>query len=317
MRKRTARGIVFQIVAEHLHALVAGVAERHVARDVRREQQIFRAAQRVVGGQRLRHDHVERHAGEPPGVERVAERLLVDGGSAADVHDEGAVGQQRDALAREDAHGLRRGGQRHHKDIRFGQDAVQLRDGMDGGERRVGGSDRAAHAGDARGMEGLRAAGKLRADVARAEHGDARAMQRADTAGERFPAAVADDLGILHLAAQQHQADHDEMLGDGGAVGAGGVGEQAVGVLIDTLVAEMIHARPTGAVPFEAFRTFYDLARAMPVEDLTVVHPADRFSGRGEILDLIAVFGCRRVELTLVFVVEKVDDDADLFSHAE
>ena len=64
MRERTARGIVFQIVAEHLHALVAGVAKRHVARDVRREQQIFRAAQRMVGGQRLRHDHVERRAGD-------------------------------------------------------------------------------------------------------------------------------------------------------------------------------------------------------------------------------------------------------------
>ena len=271
----------------------------------------------MVGGQRLRHDHVERRAGEPPGVERVAERLLVDGSAAADVHDEGAVGQQRDALAREDAHGLRRGGQRHHEKIRFGQDAVQLRDGMDGGERRVGGSDRAAHAGDARGMEGLRAAGKLRADVARAEHSDARAMQRADTAGERFPAARADDLGILHLAAQQHQADHNEMLGDGGAVGAGGVGEPTVGILVQALVAEVVHTRPAAAIPLEAFRAADDLLRAVPVEDLTVVHPADRFSGRGEILDLIAVFGCRRVELTLVFVVEKVDDDADLFSHAE
>ena len=166
-------------------------------------------------------------------------------------------------------------------------------------------------------MEGLRAAGKLRADVARAEHSDARAVQRADAAGQHFPAAVADDLGILHLAAQQHQADHDKVLGNGRAVGAGGVGEQAVGILIKPVVTEMIHARPAGAVPFEAFRTFYDLARAMPVEDLTVVHPADRFGGRGEILDLIAIFGCRRVELTLVFVVEKVDDDADLFSHAE
>ena len=96
----------------------------------------------------------------------------------------------------------------------------------------------AAHAGDARGMEGLRTAGKLRADVARAEHGDPRAMQRADTAGERFPAARADDLGILHLAAQQHQADHDEMLGDGGAVGAGGVGEPTVGILVQALVAD-------------------------------------------------------------------------------
>lgn len=85
------------------------------------------------------------------------------------------------------------------------------------------------------GRKGLRAAGKLRADVARSEHSDARAMQRADTAGERFPAARADDLGILHLAAQQHQADHDEMLGDGGAVGAGGVGEPTVGILVQAL----------------------------------------------------------------------------------
>ena len=82
---------------------------------------------------------------------------------------------------------------------------------------------------------------------------------------------------------------------------------------IATIKAKNIAA----AIPLEAFRAADDLLRAVPVEDLTVVHPADRFSGRGKILDLIAVFGCRRVELTLVAVVEKVNDDADLFSHAE
>ena len=95
-------------------------------------------------------------------------------------------------------------------------------------------------------------------------------MQRADTAGERFPAARADDLGILHLAAQQHQADHDEMLGDGGAVGAGGVGEPTVGILVQALVAEMIHARPTGAVPF-GLSLIHILGMAKPMPSTVVL----------------------------------------------
>ena len=79
----------------------------------------------------------------------------------------------------------------------------------------------------------------------------------------------------------------------------------------------MIHARPTGAVPFEAFRTFYDLARTVAVEDLALVHISDRRSAGGEVHHLVAALCRGLVELTLVFVVEKVDDDADLFSHAE
>ena len=99
---------------------------------------------------------------------------------------------------------------------------------------------------------------------------------RADTAGERFPAARADDLGILHLAAQQHQADHDKVLGNGRAVGAGGVGEPTVGILVQAVVAEVVHTRPAAAIPLEAFRAADDLLRAVPVEDLTEMCIRDR-----------------------------------------
>lgn len=153
MRERTARGIVFQIVAEHLHALVAGVAERHVAATCGVSSRFFARRSGWSAGSGSGTTTSSAAAGELPALSASQSASWSMAVPRADVHDEGAVGQQRDALAREDAHGLRRGGQRHDKDIRFGQDAVQLRDGMDGGERRVGGSDRAAHAGDARGWK--------------------------------------------------------------------------------------------------------------------------------------------------------------------
>ena len=50
---RAARGVIFQIFAEELHVALAGVAERHVARDVRREQEVLGLAQRMIRRQRF------------------------------------------------------------------------------------------------------------------------------------------------------------------------------------------------------------------------------------------------------------------------
>lgn len=38
---RAARGVVFEVFAEELHIALAGVAKRHVARHVRREQEVL------------------------------------------------------------------------------------------------------------------------------------------------------------------------------------------------------------------------------------------------------------------------------------
>ena len=73
---RAARGVIFQIFAEELHVALAGVAERHVARDVRREQEVLGLAQRMIRRQRFGHDDVERRTGEVGSERRETVRSL-------------------------------------------------------------------------------------------------------------------------------------------------------------------------------------------------------------------------------------------------
>ena len=185
---------------------------------------------------------------------------------------------------------------------------------MNGVEVRV----RAAAAADAdqtRGMERAHAAGKLRADVARAKARDARAVERVDAAREHAPIALADDLGVFHLAAQQHQRDHDGMLGNGRAVSTRGVRQQAVGILIQVVAAEVVHARPAARVPLEIACARDDALGRMTVEDRAVVHIALRRPGRGEEDDVVAA-ACGGVAQGLfIRRSQKVDDDADFFIH--
>ena len=275
MRKRTARSIVFQIVAEHLHALVAGVAERHVARDVRREQQIFRAAQRVVGGQRLRHDHVERRAGELPGVERVAERLLVDGGAPAHVHHNGVPGQQCNALPAEDAHGVRHRRQSHHQDLRLRQHLVQLLLGQHPVIGRVRVPAAAGHAADVPRSQGLGPPGEIGADVPGSQHRDAAAVNGPHRQ-LRHPFPPPDDVLELRHPPQQHQRYHEDVLADGEAVGSGGVGQHHVGIGVQAVVGQLVHPGEAAAVPLQPCGPLQVLGIAPAIEDLIVLQTLGR-----------------------------------------
>ena len=66
------------------------------AREVRREHDVRRIAQRRVGRQRLLGEHVERGAGEPARTQRCDERLLVDERAARGVDEQRAGPQQRE-----------------------------------------------------------------------------------------------------------------------------------------------------------------------------------------------------------------------------
>ena len=173
----------------------------------------------------------------------------------------------------------------------------------------------AADAGQARGMERAHAAGKLRADVARAKARDARAVERVNAAREHAPVALADDLGVLHLAAQQHQRDHDRMFGNGRAVSARGVCQQAVGILIQVVAAEAVHARPAAGVPLEIACARDNALGRMAVEDGAVVHIALRRLGRGEEDDVISAARGGVAQRLFVCRSQEVDDDADFFIH--
>ena len=179
MLQRTPRRKIVQIFAEHLDIVLACVAKRHVARDVRREQQILRPSERMIGGQRLGHDHVERRAGKMAGIQRRNERILINGRATADVDNVCPLRQQRHAHAVQDTHRVRRGGKGHEEKIRLRQDLIKLCDGMNGVKIRVRAAA-AAHAGQARGMKRTHAAGKFGSNVACAKAGDARAVERVD-----------------------------------------------------------------------------------------------------------------------------------------
>ena len=157
----------------------------------------------MIRRQRFGHDDIERRTGEVVGIQRCNERVLIDGRAAADVDDISALREQRHAVCVQDVHRVAHRGEGHEEKIGLRQELIELRDGMDGVEVRVRAAA-AADAGQTRGMERAHAAGKLRADVARAEARDARAVERVDAAREHAPIALADDLGVFKLAAQQH-----------------------------------------------------------------------------------------------------------------
>ena len=268
----------------------------------------------MIRRQRFRHDDIERRTGEVPGIQRFDQRVLIDGRAAANVDDVSAFREQRHAVCIQDVHRVAHRGERHEEKVSLGQELIELRDGMNGVKVRVRAAA-AADAGQARGMERAHAAGKFRADVARAKARDARAVERVDAAREHAPAALADDLGVFHLAAQQHQRDHDGMLGDRRAVSARGVRQQAVGILIQVVAAETVHARPAARVPLEIACARDDALGRMAVEDRAVVHIALRRLGRGEEDDVVAAARGGVAQRLFVCRSQEVDDDADFFIH--
>ena len=66
---------------------------------MRREHDVRRLANRVVGGERLALVDVERGAAEVAAVERRHERLVVDDAAARQVGDDAARGHERDLAA--------------------------------------------------------------------------------------------------------------------------------------------------------------------------------------------------------------------------
>ena len=247
-----------------------------------------------------------------PGIQRFDQRVLIDGRAAANIDDVSAFREQRHAVCVQDVHRVAHRGERHEEKVSLGQELIELRDGMNGVKVRVRAAA-AADAGQARGMERAHAAGKFRADVARAKARDARAVERVDAAREHAPIALADDLGVFHLAAQQHQRDHDRMLGDRRAVSARGVRQQAVGILIQVVAAEVVHARPAARVPLEIACARDNALGRMAVEDRAVVHIALRRLGRGEEDDVVAAARGGVAQRLFVCRSQEVDDDADFF----
>ena len=70
--------------------------------------------------------------------------------------------------------------------------------------------------------------------------------------------------------AQEHEEHHEDVLRDGGAVGAGAVGEQAVGAGPQGAVQEVVHPGGGGAEPPEGLRLREQGRRDVAEEDLVL-----------------------------------------------
>ena len=69
----TARGVVGQVLTEHLHVQVTGIAQGQVAGDMGREDQILGIPQEMVLRQGLGNEHVQRRARQQTGVQSVCQ----------------------------------------------------------------------------------------------------------------------------------------------------------------------------------------------------------------------------------------------------
>ena len=160
--------------------------------------------------------------GRAAGLQGVRQCLLIDGRAPAHVDHIGGGRQQGDPLTGQDARRLRRGGQGHDQKVRRGKDGVQLVDRQDAAEGRFPGLSAAAYAGDG-GPKCLHPPGGMGPDVPRPQHDHMAAVDGPD-GGMVGPLPPGQGRQILRHPPQEHQGKHDDMLGDGGAVGPGGVG---------------------------------------------------------------------------------------------
>lgn len=207
-------------------------------------------------GQRLRDKHIQRGAADLAGLESIHQRVLVDGGAAADVDDPGVLGQQLEALGVEGVLGGVGAGQDHDEGVGLGEQLGELVLAVD--------LDAVAHAlaaGDALdlGAEAAQVRGERLCDVAEAPDEDAGVAQGGEGAGGAVglgPAEVAGplvlELVVAHLveAAGGVEEEAEGVLGDGVVVEAGAGGDGDLGG-VEAGVEDVVRAGGEGLDPLE------------------------------------------------------------------
>ena len=104
------------------------MAQRQVAGNVGRQNQMLGVPQGVIFRQRLRVDNVQRGAGNVVGVQGLGQRRLIQRAAPAHIDDNGLLRQTGNSLAVENIHCLRRIGKRHDQQLCVRQQTIQLRD---------------------------------------------------------------------------------------------------------------------------------------------------------------------------------------------
>ena len=227
------------LLGDHDAGAILRLARR--ARQVRREQEVGRVAQRRVGRQRLLREDVQRGARELARAQRRDERLLVDERAARGVDEQRAGPQQRQARRVDQAARRRRDRQVEADDVghrerrldRLGLLGAELGDALRGHERVVGDG---AHA------ERARPRGHEPADAAEAEQRERLVGELDAREALALPGAVAQRaLGGADVARQREQ-QRERVLGRRDDVRLGGVADDDArgrrGVHVDVVDAD-------------------------------------------------------------------------------
>lgn len=310
MLERLLLDEVLEVLAKHLDRLVTRVRERHLARAVRRQDDVLRRPERVALRNRLLGHDVERRAREMPRIERLDERRLVDRIAAADIDDECIFRQHGQALARDHVRRLLRARQAENEDVRLWQVRLELLLLDDRVVDRAALAARAADADDGRRLERLDALRIARADIARADNRHAATLNGTQRQVV-LPLVTADEFRILRIAAQEHQRHHDEVLRNRHAVRARRIRQQAA-VRQHARLQHRVNASRHAAEPLEMRRRLRELraaTRRRRIDDVDIREVRQRLVIRLVVRNFHAVL-CRRSRylLTMRIVHERIDD---------
>ena len=123
-------------------------------------------------------------------------------------------------------------------------------------------------------------------------------------------------VGIPHIGggvAQQHQCDHDEVFGDGDAVGTGGVGQDHVGGRVEGVIQIGIHTGEVAAEPLQAGEGPEGGAIRHAIQHLVLPGQLRRHVAVGIIVHGKAA-ACRgAVDLRMVMRLQKISEYSKLF----
>ncbi len=189
---------------------------------MRREDDIGQLQQRMIGGRRFLHEHVESGPGQMARSQRLYQRLLVDDAATGAVDDASTLGQHRQLRSADQVAcfvGQRR---MHGEEIDARQHLGEIGDSLDAHLRSAGRGEKGIEADDLHVQAGG-AAGDLTADASETDDAERPAGQLGADELAALPLALF-HAGVAggRMAGQRHQ-QRDRVLGGADGVAAGRV----------------------------------------------------------------------------------------------
>ena len=306
---------MLQIAQENVDDQLAGLCQRHVARNMRSQQQIGSIPQEVILGQGLGNGHIQRCAGQLARFEGIVQRLLINGRAATYIDHIGVLIHSLQNILIQNVLGVLGTGQAKGHHVGALDGLRQLIHGI-GLIAPVGlGLNGAAHAANG-GTHGLQPTAKVGADVAHANDGHRAVIDGADVADD-FPAPIGNQRLIFRHPAHHHQKHADHVLGDGDTVSARGVGQHDFGRGEHTGLGVFVHTGEGALHPAQIGALSQQFGREHAKQDLAVLNVLQLHLIVVEEPGLIAQFADTFGNDLFPAVVVKRNVDGDGFAHVD